>query len=639
MMATLNEGTSVTYNGIEMHNVVTRQWDEQVVYDESGTDPISIRYVLGFEGILHMQPGEEGRETDFSNTPAWTGAEGAQSAANTWGDSRADVERRLSTPRRTLLIKMADVEVLRVTAANQDSKTSKDDWDTDNGPKPQQVRLTHIVSNRMARVQFSIIVQILGCANPNTGDHTVLNNRWSVAEEIDDDFYTTKTITGTVRFSISDPKHGPVGHSFKGVVVPPLEAGFRRARLQFLVTPDGLTGKYTVIDRQVQMAAPWPATRIRYRHTEATQDGTNFMRECYVRLDGPPNADKRLLMARAIQIIENRIPAITKQFSEEVGQENAVIPQALSLTDDGGERNTVEAYMRVLMPIGSDTNEASHRARLGSVLVGKFGSPIETLPRLQGATNEPGTYDMTQSPVMPTYGFDHTGPRTPVASFLYQVYLQTQCLAGAEQHHVASDTAASSSGFLEGKGNNKDKDTIVTQAEADAIPIDDNANIFATDSALKSKPYSYYRAESTYFYNSMRTQMPIARVYTANDSQDTSVVFTLGGRQCRREIRVDGERMNEWPEIPKPLDSYEEGGMTGFRLSFFHRCHAPILTVDGKAKLFRITAYYVYAMNRPPLTSEKLSTGVLPFTSMEMKDTQYDPEASQQSKLGPGTQT
>jgi hypothetical protein len=143
--------------------------------------------------------------------------------------------------------------------------------------------------------------------------------------------------------------------------------------------------------------------------------------------------------------------------------------------------------------------------------------------------------------------------------------------------------------------------------------------------------------ESTYFYNSLRVQMPIARTPdpSTEDTRDTSVVFTLGGRQGRREIRVDAESAGGWPQIPSPVDEYTDGTLKGTRLKFWHRLHVPILTVDGRDKMYRITAYYLYAMNRAPLDSETLNVGVLPYTSLTLADEKFAPSESYSEQLGP----
>ena len=47
-------GTTVTYNGVTLHNVQTREWEQETVYDESNTDALSpVPHAI--RGILHAE--------------------------------------------------------------------------------------------------------------------------------------------------------------------------------------------------------------------------------------------------------------------------------------------------------------------------------------------------------------------------------------------------------------------------------------------------------------------------------------------------------------------------------------------------------------------------------------------------------
>ncbi len=614
-------GTDVTYAGIEMHNVTTRQWDQTIVYDESGTDPIGIRYNLTFEGILHVQSISDSAVT----VPAWIGDIDGRQLGNDAPDSLNKLHEMLSRPRQTLIVRMNGKQALNVIPADGNASTLYKDYDVDNGPKPQQVRVTHIVRDKVFRVQFTIVAMVLGCVSGTTVNNTpVLNNRWSVGEEMDDDFFTTRTISGTVRFSISDPAMLPTGHYYKYIIVPPLENGFRRARLHYLVTPDGLSAKYTIVDRQVHTAAPWPATRISGRHTESTQYGETFIGECQVRLEGAPNSDKRLLIQRAVQVIESRMPLLKEPFDRGDDALPSYVPQHISMTDHFGERNAVEMTVRIQQNPGQGDKKT---ARVGNLVKDTFGSPIRNLPAVD---SEPEPYNQSVSTKPATYGYWIGGIRHPIEAFLNQCYLQTQC---SDKHGI---TGTGISATPPDSDTGDSDSTSITSSTTDAIE-DSPGDLYADSSESDPKFYDYARMESSYFYNSLRVQMPIARTPdpSTEDTRDTSVVFTLGGRQCRREIRVDVESVGAWPEIPQPKDEYTDGTLKGTRLKFWHRLHVPILTVDGRSKLYRITAYYLYAMNRAPLDSEKLNVGVLPYTSLKLEDEQYDPSESYSEALGP----
>ena len=47
-------GTTVEYNGITIHDVLTDDVTQEVVYDKTGVDPIGIRVTVSITGYVHM---------------------------------------------------------------------------------------------------------------------------------------------------------------------------------------------------------------------------------------------------------------------------------------------------------------------------------------------------------------------------------------------------------------------------------------------------------------------------------------------------------------------------------------------------------------------------------------------------------
>ena len=625
----MSQGTDVSYNGIILNNVVTKQWNQQITYDESGTDPLAVQYTLAFEGILHLQSVANAPLSQSIETP-WVAQEGQPTAGFEFGALLSDVQRRLSVPRKTLSVRMGGTTVLTVFPADQSPR----DYDVDNGPKPQFVRVTNIVSDKVVRVQFSIVAAIHGCPSGITPNSIILNNRWSVSEEMDENFFTTKTIRGTVRFARSGPNNQQpgaqgsfalAGHAYKHIVIPALENGFRRVRMQYVVSESGLSAQYSITDRQTHTSAPWPATKITGQHSESTGDGVQMIRSCRVRLEGSPAANKRLLVERAIQVIQNRIPALAKPLADD----NVWFPEEMTLTDFFGEANAVEVNVRIRMPADKQKGDDDKPIELGNLIATRFATPIENIGSVD---DEPEEYNNTRSRLPSVYG-ENPGAsfRSPADLFLNHCYLQTQC---SPLHSIGSVSASPAVGD---EGESQDRGRTEIERGQQRYEIQESSGSLWTDEEkVRAAPYTYSRMESTYFYNSLRTQMPIARTPTDSESEtrDTSVVFRLGRRQCRRELRADSERLNDWPEIPQPKDEYTDGELKGSRLRFFHRNHPPTLTADGRSKLYRITSYYLYAMNRPPLDSEELMIGSLPFTSLKAEDEKFKPEDAFSDKLG-----
>ena len=47
--------TTLTYGDVILHNVLTERWDQEITYDESGTDMIGQKHTIRVRGILHAQ--------------------------------------------------------------------------------------------------------------------------------------------------------------------------------------------------------------------------------------------------------------------------------------------------------------------------------------------------------------------------------------------------------------------------------------------------------------------------------------------------------------------------------------------------------------------------------------------------------
>lgn len=594
--------TNVYYNGVELHNVVTRHWDQEIVYDESGTDVLFQRYHLQFEGLLHLQ----GRT--LASTPAWIAQQGGGGPRNHITAMYEAVRQRLAESNRDLQVYIDNAMVLEIRAAGKNMATS----DLENGPKPKHVEITSIASDQVFRVMFEIEGAIGDCRNGNK--QSVLSNRWSVGEVMDGDFYTTKTVRGRVRFS-SSIRPNPL--SMRSVVVPGLEKGFKRESLDYVVSANGLEAEYTVVDRQVHYAAPWPATKIEGTYSEGTDDGITFFSDCHIALQGPPSARKRELLTLAIRCIEARTGQLAGAVNDKVLVVSAV------LTEHIGETNSVEAHIRLKRTF--DENDLpTALANLRQNVIGKsltlpgYNPNISTAPELYGYARD-------------------TGTRNPATLFLAQCYLQMPCdashkpnaagragaapaaagAAGAGAWSMsAGDTAGGGGGVFSAAAGG----TAIIGFVADGnLPPGKGPN-FSREHAAAA--YIICRQRSKFTTKHCRTQMPIARKLSKKTAKDdTAVIFTLGAPQFVREIRVDFERLGDWPEIPEPIDTIGDGDLTYVLLKHWDMPYPPTLSPDGSTFIYRIEAFYLYGCNRPPQPNEATRIGLLPFTGGNQYDT------------------
>lgn len=256
--------TRVYYNGVTMNDVLTQQWDEEVVYDNSGTDPLYTKVRLKFTGILHTEDRDE-------SLPYISGP--FSSIVTTVETRIEEFRQRMMLPRGEFSLTCNGNFMLQVTGSESQTPASAVTLlDVRNGPKPISFEISNVWGGRVFRVSWTVEICIqrfcFGASSP------VLNNRWSVAESIDAKKYLTRTIRGELRLASYQPLSPMI---YKALVIPELEDGFRCESIEYSVSPDGLTCQYSVVDKQIDLAAPWPAAEVDVRHTESTNNGVTLI--------------------------------------------------------------------------------------------------------------------------------------------------------------------------------------------------------------------------------------------------------------------------------------------------------------------------------------------------------------------------
>lgn len=581
--------TVVKYNGIELHNVLTRQWDQEIVYEPSDTDVERHRYTLTFEGTLHA-------DTLRGDVNTWIDKEGGDRAANTTVGLARYVEQRLWVPRRTLEV------LLEMPAALAEDGNGRSDQllvcfpatgaydvrgniDVNNGPHPKQVSITQITADKLLRVRFTIECSKLNCQNGIVP--YVISNRWSVGETMDDNFFTTRTIRGRLR--LSNAHISPQVQ--KGFTIPLLEPGFKRERIEFVASENGLEAAWSITDKQVHTAAPWPATKINGTYTESTADGIRFVSEVNVRLEGSPDASRAQLIQRALQVVDAKCGAIEQLSSM------AVIPLQIAITEHIGEVNAVDVLVRYehVLKDGEDTL-GEHLTNLRTKTLAQ---PL-LLPDLDGHAYHP---TISRTPAI--YGYNPQAAERAGAAALLLLHCAMKAVCTGNKGYIGAMI-----GDVTGQEESPATQVDGYQSPGDLPPSEGDLYHPSTGEGL----YVSYTLENRYSHNRMRVQLPLAAILPA--AMDTCVVATLSNGQARREINIEGSRVGNWPEIPAPVDFYIDGNLTGALLKDWNEQEPPSLSADGRKKVFHIRARYVYALNRPPTASESTRVGVLPFTKV-----------------------
>lgn len=587
--------TTLTYNGVVFQNCLTERFDDKMVYDETGVNLIGREVELTVKALLTSP-------IALATGTQWIGETG-KPVTGLASVHFLRMEQLLKTPRKDLRFTVDGVDIV---IANDARKLSDPHRDVHNGPLPQNVEITAINGDTYW-VRFTIRVRKAPCDSDAVP--FVLSNRWSVAEMLDSNFYMTRTISGRLVLSTSEQS----AHLAKKLCVPLLEAGFRREEITFVVAADGLSADYTVTDRQVHTAAPWPATAMSGTHTESTEDGITSISECNVKLTGAPNSSKTLLFQRAQQIIDARLNFL------KLRQKKQAWIVGYAMVDYLGAENMIEVRMRI-----------RHRGALaGDVLAKVFaetlGKPL-ALPKLQGVE-----YDPIESTPPYVWGYESQGKdRDPkVVTALLTCYLKDPCSDDVGIQQV-----------LPKKRPIPDlkywQSTSLGVAQLPGpLPADQDKGYNQSESH-QTAMYLYCRAESKYRTSMTRVACPLAGNLQDRKPEDPTVkIFDVGLPTTQRVMVYDIERMGDPPEIPQAADTYTDGKITGTLLDVVITAAPPMPTADGRDVVHRIRAEYVYALSRPPTAQEKLRVGVLPFTTFSLEIASLDSSKIYNPKIGP----
>jgi len=560
-------GASLFYQGVELRNVRTLRFEQRSRYDSSGTDLLHHTFTIRVEGVVHA--GDAAHLGAAAPSPAATAA-GAVAAIRT----------ALMQPRGALVYQVNEEIVLQADA----TKTSAH-RDVNNGPLPRFFDIRQIAAGRLFRVEFEIEVA-LAEPGPSSGNAPsgvarsgdVLSHRWTFEETRDEDFFATREWKGRLRVAHADCNP----HHYRRLTLPPLSAGYRRQRMQFVAAADGLTLDYTITDQQQHAAPPAPATDWEATYSEATgNEGGHGFAEVKVRLSGPPNARKRDLAAACAAVVEARLGDLRRSLGQ---SGNAHLKSATII--EHLHSNDVEMQVRVLRAASGARFLNNPTKKLGRPLAISGYDPQQALlPTAYDASTPAGAFAMyLQSPHEPAHGMTQSATLTPIGQSPTRA-------AGAAVEYLSSPGT---------------------------LPQDDSIGLSPFH---VQHPYTHVEIENRYRVQSGRKQAPLC---TPTASGATSALINMHPPQAQREFYMKAERIGDWPELPRPEDTFDPNGIAEALLEEEVLTAAPELMPDGKTLLYRVEAKYVFALSRAPTLLEKLRAGSSPIDVTSPNQNLYD---------------
>ena len=638
---------TVEYNGIKIQNALTREWRQEVVYDPSGTDQLLNRHTITFEGIV----------TEWPNKPPGLMSKHVEHARISTGWELVRIA--LSQPRHTLLVTLTwwekvNQNVVPITHTffqcyPESLHPENEDRDVSNGPKPQETRLLAVLGSHALKVSWTVQCEKLDIFYTSThhgkalhlGEdkfgaweitqqlahsplvEAVLNNRWSLREEFDENAFCVRTIAGSLRLSKNAARLRDDG---RRLVTPPLETGFKRERMLYTIDPDGLTVHYEITDRQVHTAAPWPATKIQVRHRRSTADGVRFTAACQVRLEGPPFAPKSALLARTVQIMDFYTQFLTN--AKNYGR-SYYITQA-DLVEEIGQENAVEGHIELAV-LGDPNNSQSFSLDFLEQQWLQLGKDLDLSrePEPPTGIRGPGFYNPHISWEPSAYGYTTGGQRGVqelALWWLIQCYLQRP---HCPPHGIGVAINAPQVQDREPiKQFPVHLDNRVRQV--DWLPRQDKSQEEAPYSKEHQQClYTFVRMYNIFRNRKLRVGCPKTKKATSpgekpgqNYSQSTVAILQLAEEIMDHSIIYDAERVGDWPELPYPQDEIpgtDPNSAKHYLVSYEVQPFPPTKGPTGRELIFRVRAKYRYLIDRPLRLDTVWSIGYPPHIELDRK--------------------
>lgn len=592
--------TVVEYGDLKISNCLTRAFRQEAVFDDSGTDLLYWRFTVAVTGYSHSQP-------NWSLSQIFT----APYQTHTNAAASEIAQRSLLSPRRPFIMRVGVTQgspdgqvllsALPLEGAASTGSASISNRDVNNGPRCTQFSVTQITGNDIFRIEAEFEICKVECNSegltPNNS-RGVLSNRWSCVDDIDQDYYTTRTYQGRLRMATAS--FSP--HSFRDLVVPPLPHGMKRAHMHFAATPDGMNLDYAIVDREVAFSAPWPATSWAVRHTENVGDGNLLgTGEISVYLAGDRNVDKSALIKLALSIYEAKLLSGGSSRTT-----------SLSITDEIGDRSAVSLIANVQhlkdvvpVPVQGGQAQIANADNLGKPINAADIPNYNAIVSGHGSSGFPGA----AAPL--------SGPISLIG--IFRSYLQTPC---NDVHGIAPSslygpiaTDGSSGGSQTSPGDSETRAVISEGLSPIVDPV--------TSSAHRESVYTYWQMESTYKTHHLSAALPVASMSPGSPGgspggggqSDPNAATTqrvrLGQPQMKRILRVKGERVGELPQVPFPTD-YTDNGVQAWLMEHSVRIGGVTQSASGQP-IYRVDAEYEWVLSRALRPDEQWRIGANPW--------------------------
>jgi hypothetical protein len=284
--------SSFQYNGVNLGIVLTEVWGRENIYD-GNYNYLHTRHVIRVVTLLGPQVQIQGFvnqqliASNLLSVPTESLVNGqlpvntAQVVSNSFGTTGAltdeAIRHLLSVPRGRLTVTVGDK--LALSSPRTGSTT-----DSNNGPKPLNVTVKEIRGTHSYLIDFTIEVALnenylFALTTAGLGNTVLTNNPvvtsvlTAIRSEIDQDYYTTRTVHQTAKLNVDEMRRqGLRAEQIIETIAPTISPGFQRIKAVVDVSPDETTVTWDAIDRETALqilSANGGVTRIEAYQTES----------------------------------------------------------------------------------------------------------------------------------------------------------------------------------------------------------------------------------------------------------------------------------------------------------------------------------------------------------------------------------
>lgn len=481
-----------------------------------------------------------------------------------FGNDGANLLVALSTPRRRFQMRVDGsvfLDILPATSDNSATTAVPSKMDVNNGPKPK-CRILEIIGGVSARVEFSIELAVIPCTSIN-GAGVLCFRYWTAEDYEGRTWLCTRRHEGFLR--LASRKFSPLALKAIYPFIPPIGPHFERKRINFDPSDDGLELRFQIIDEEKYACAPYPATEFECDYSvamgekEVTADA-----ELRVALWAPRDVPKAKLHTLARQITRRKLHVEDLQRMRSLFVLYAV-------ASESDRHNRVEYVTRIrAFPY-------EQRGAYG-LFQDEFGKGL----------NLPG-----YNPARPPQAAHATA--SPWGLFLQA--MQYPCNPA-----VMLNTGPAPFADLKPKAGGQNP------AVLQQTPLPPGPQTLHADGQKLTGVYGMYRLTNDYEHDTGTASFPVGK--SSNGAKVATVRLHQGF--TLRHIRIMAERLNQWPEMPKP-QNFADGGIGHVLQNFRPTPHAPQLSGDGRKLLCAVDYDMTFALSRPLAPTDNLPVGNLPF--------------------------